>query len=205
VGRRALGFEVVNEVVAEFVSNGSQHRCVTEANLPVLRDGTPAVGLPSDDAFLAVGVDDHGTRRPTLTGIGPATSVEGKVRHRHTEALCHRPNEGRGLTPVNGVAVTEVGDERVVTAEPLHTMFVARYSIRSLHGSEVHIITPSVPTLLRSGCLQHNGCREPVALLVTRWFAGQRLRCFRRLEHLFILLAEVEFVDPGPAILNLAR
>ena len=83
-------------------------------------------------------------------------------------------------------------------------MFVARYSIRSLHGSEVHVNTPSVPMLLLSGCLQHNAYREPAAFLVTRWFDGQRLRCFRRLEGFFVLLGEIEFMDSGPAVLNLA-
>ena len=89
VGWRALWLEVVNEVVTEFVSNGPQHCCVAETNLPVLRDRVSTVGFPGHDVFLAVGFHDRHTWRPTFAGIGPATSVESKVRHRHAEALCH--------------------------------------------------------------------------------------------------------------------
>ena len=173
VSRRALRIEVVNEVMAEFMGDGSQHRCMTKANLPMLGDRALTVGFPSRDTLLTVGFDDHRTRWPALTGVGPATSAEGQIGHRDTELLRDRANECLGLAPIDGVPVAESGDEFIIAAERPHPVFVARYSIRSLDCSEVHLTTPSLPSLF-----DHR-------------FGGQRLWRIRGRERFLVRFTQV--------------
>lgn len=138
VGRRAGRFEDVDKVVSEFVSEGPYGGCCPEPDLTVCGECPPVVLLPGVDPPFTVKLDRQPPRRPTLTCIGTAPSVEGQFGFLRIKPPGDGAHQTSGLVRLDGVAITESGDEVVVAAERADPVFVAWDPLARLGGSRLH-------------------------------------------------------------------